>query len=122
MLDQDNEIICKVVLVGESGVGKTSINKRFIENTFSDSEIPSSSASFLIKEVEFDEYNDQKIKLKIWDTCGQEKYRSLGKIFYKGATAAILVYEIINENSFQELKKFWYPQIKEHASKDINKS
>ena len=117
-----NDIIhCKVVLIGESGVGKTCINKRFIEGTYTGNETPNSSASFSSKTIKFDRYRDQSIKFEVWDTAGQEIYRSMGKIFYKGARAAILVYEITSLATFNEIKKYWYDQIKEYASKDANK-
>ena len=113
---------CKVVLIGETGVGKTCINKRFIEGIYTGNETPNTTASFCSKTIKFDEYRDQSIKFEIWDTAGQEVYRSLGKIFYKGAVAAILVYEITNQHSFNEIKNYWYGQIKEYASQDPNKS
>ena len=111
-----NDIIhCKVVLIGESGVGKTCINKRFIEGTYTGNETPNSSASFSSKTIKFDRYRDQSIKFEVWDTAGQEIYRSMGKIFYKGAHAAILIYDISKRNTFDELKQYWYKEIKENC-------
>jgi small GTP-binding protein len=105
---------CKVVLIGESGVGKTSITSYYIYEKF-DSEITATTAaSFVSKTVKFDEYNGS-IKFDIWDTAGQEIYRSLAKIFYKGANAAVLVYDITDKKSFMEIKNYWYQQIKENS-------
>ena len=99
----------KVVLLGESGVGKTCIINMFTTGKY-DSDIGSSiSAQFTSKTVEYKEFK-QTIKFDIWDTAGQEKYRSLAKIFYKEAKVIGLCYDITNKKSFIELKDFWYNQ------------
>jgi Ras-related protein Rab-22 len=110
---------CKVVLLGESGVGKTSIISRFINDTFEEGLVTTTGASYAGKDMEFKDYQNQVIRFEIWDTAGQEKYRSLAQIFYKDAAIAILVYDITNEESFEEIQKYWYNQLKECASKDI---
>ena len=112
---------CKVVLVGESGVGKTCIIARFINNTFEENLISTTGASYAGKTMTFEEYGGKSIKFEIWDTAGQEKYRSLTKIFYKDAGAAILVYDITRKESFEEIQKYWINQIKEFAPKNISK-
>ena len=121
--DEDDEgaQTCKVVLLGESGVGKTCIIARFINNTFEDNLISTTGASYAGKTMTFDEYGGKSIKFEIWHTAGQEKYRSLTKIFYKDAGAAILVYDITRKESFDELQKYWLNQIKDFAPKDISK-
>ena len=111
---------CKVVLLGESGVGKTCIISRFINDTFDDGSVTTTGASYVSKNMLFNDYN-QVLNFEIWDTAGQEKYRSLTSIFYKDASIAILVYDITNENSFEEIQKYWYEQIKESAPKNIGK-
>ena len=125
MEDDDNEgedaKTCKVVLLGESGVGKTSIISRFINDTFDEGLVTTTGASYVGKDMVFKDYNNQVIKFEIWDTAGQEKYRSLTKIFYKDAAIAILVYDITNEDSFEEIQNYWYEQIKESAPKNIGK-
>ena len=124
MDDYDNEgedaKACKVVLLGESGVGKTCIISRFINDTFDDGSVTTTGASYVSKNMLFNDYN-QVLNFEIWDTAGQEKYRSLTSIFYKDASIAILVYDITNENSFEEIQNYWYEQIKESAPKDIGK-
>ena len=112
---------CKVVLLGESGVGKTCIIARFINNTFEENLISTTGASYAGKTMTFDEYEGKSIKFEIWDTAGQEKYRSLTKIFYKDAGAAILVYDITRKESFEEIQKYWINQIKDFAPKNISK-
>ena len=104
----------KVVLLGESGVGKTSIISQFTTNKFNPRCPTSVSAQFISKTVDFPELG-QSIKFDIWDTIGQEKYRSLAKIFYKDAKVIILVYDITTEFSFNGLKEFWYNETKDNT-------
>jgi small GTP-binding protein len=121
MADGGSVKTCKVVLLGESGVGKTCIIARFINNTFEDNMISTTGASYAGKTMTFDEFQGKTIKFEIWDTAGQEKYRSLTKIFYKDAGIAILVYDITRRETFEEIKKYWYYQVKESAPKNISK-
>ena len=108
-------ITLKVVLLGESGVGKTSIINQFTSGIFLQETVSSISAQFISKEMYFKDLN-QTIKYEIWDTAGQEKYRAIAKIFYKNAKIIFLCYDITNYNSFIELKNYWYEQqIKIHA-------
>ena len=122
--EKNNTIkIYKVCLIGQSGVGKTCIINRFVNDEFREDEPPSISASYSEKFIKFDEdeYEGKIIKFHIWDTAGQEKYRSIGKIFYKDANAAILVYDITNKKSFDEIKKYWYEEIKANTPENTNK-
>ena len=107
----------KVVLLGESGVGKTSIISQFTTNKFNPRCATSVSAQFISKTIEFPKY-DKAIKFDIWDTVGQEKYRSLAKIFYKDAKIIIFVYDITTEFSFNALKDFWYKEAINTADND----
>ena len=110
---------CKVVLLGESGVGKTSIISRFIDDVFEEELETTTAASYAGKNMVFKDYQNQVVNFEIWDTAGQEKYRALTQIFYKDASIAILVYDITNEESFEEIKNYWYDQVKESAPRDI---
>ena len=101
----------KVVLVGESGVGKTSIITQFIDQTFQEDQQSTTGGTFSTKSVKCG--NNKTLKFEIWDTAGQERYRSLTKMFYKDANAAILVYDITRKDSFEQLKLYWAEQIKE---------
>ena len=116
-MSQEEEGSYKVVLLGESGVGKTSIINQFINEEFLEDQESTTGATFSSKEVETK--SGQIIKFVVWDTAGQEKFRSLTKMFYKNAIAAILVYDITRKESFEELKKYWAEQIKETSSKNI---
>ena len=101
----------KVVLVGESGVGKTSIISQFTAHKFDPHRETSLSAQFISKTVEFQDLG-KAIKFDIWDTVGQEKYRALAEIFYRDAKVIIFVYDITTPFSFEELKKYWYEETK----------
>ena len=105
----------KVVLLGNSGVGKSSIIKQFVTHTF-DPDISSSiSSKYISKEIKIEDIN-KTVKFNLWDTAGQEKYRSLAKIFYKDALIIIFVYSIDNKNSFEDLKTYWYHEVKNNSS------
>ena len=99
----------KVVLLGESGVGKTSIINQFISKKFNPKMSTSVSAQFTSKIMEFPEQN-RTLRFDIWDTVGQETYRSLTKIFYKDAKIIIFVYDITTEYSFNALQTYWYTE------------
>ena len=111
---------CKVVLIGESGVGKTSIISRYLNNDFQSKLMPTPGASFVTKNVLMEEEN-KSILFEIWDTAGQEKYRSLAKIFYKNASVCVLVYDITRKSSFEEIKNYWIKEINNNAPKEISK-
>ena len=113
MEEQDAKPV-KVVLLGESGVGKTSIITQFISKKFNQRCPTSVSAQFISKIMKFPEYS-KNLKFDIWDTVGQEKYRSLTKIFYKDADIIIFVYDITTEFSFKAIKDYWYQETKEHT-------
>ena len=108
-------IRCKTILVGDSGVGKTSIIGRYIDK-FSEKEKSTIGASFTNK---IDTINDQQILFELWDTAGQERFRSLNSIFYQDASICIMVYDITNKNSFQSLKDYWYDSVKENGNEGI---
>ena len=119
-MDEEDDVgymTCKVVLLGETGVGKTSIISRYVTNKFSDVLMSTTGASYATKKIEID--SEHKIKLQIWDTAGQEKFRSLAKIFYQNSSVAVLVYDITRRDTFEQLKEFWHQQIKESAIPDI---
>ena len=98
----------KIILVGESTVGKTSIITQYIENRFEEEHLITTVSDKFPKD--FQTKNGETIKIEIWDTAGNEQYRAVNKIFMKNAKIAIIVYDITNENSFKNLE-FWYKQI-----------
>ena len=107
----------KIVLIGESGVGKTSIISQFVDQVFQNDNESTICGTFSTKEIKCGD--GKMVKLEIWDTAGQERYRSLARMFYKDANAAILVYDITNKNSFDELQKYWLGQVKDSAPKNV---
>ena len=105
----------KIILLGESGVGKSSIILRYYKNLF-DPKLPSTFGStFIIKKLEIDNVT---YKLNIWDTTGQEKYHSVTKLFVHGADIVILVYAINNIDSFQKLD-YWLKTIKDNCDENV---
>ena len=113
-MEEQDPIPVKVVLLGESGVGKTSIISQFTSKKFNPRCPTSVSAQFISKIINFPQYS-KRLKFDLWDTVGQEKYRSLAKIFYKDASIIIFVYDITTEFSFSAIKDFWYQETKECA-------
>ena len=99
----------KVVLLGESAVGKTSIISQYTTKKFNPRCSTSVSAQFISKTLDFPEF-EKSLKFDIWDTVGQEKYRSIAKIFYRDAKVIIFVYDITKEYSFNALKDYWYKE------------
>ena len=104
----------KLVLLGDSSVGKTSITRRMITNTFSEFQDSTIGASFITKHVETSKEN---INYEIWDTAGQERYRSLAPMYYRGAHCVFLVFDLTNRDSYDAIKN-WEKEIKNNA-KDV---
>ena len=107
----------KVLLIGESGVGKTSIIKRYCCNEFSSQHNKTLSVQYCPKEVFIKDYN-RSINFDIWDTAGITNQRNVAKIFYKDASTIILVYDITNKKSFEEIKNYWIKDIRKNVSPD----
>jgi small GTP-binding protein len=105
----------KLILVGDSGVGKSCLSIKASRNYFEDFYSPTVGFEFLTFNVKV---QDKAVKLQIWDTCGQEVYRSLISSFYRSASLAIIVYSIDNENSFNNIEK-WLNDIKSQSSPDV---
>ena len=114
-----NNIACKVVLVGNAGVGKTCIIQRYINGTYDPGNDESTiTSSYSYKKVDFPEYK-KSIAFDIWDTAGQELYRALAKNFYLNASIGVLVYDISRKESFEELKDFWYKELKNSGEENM---
>ena len=105
----------KLILIGNSGVGKSSITTRATKNYFDDSYVATIGFDFFSLNIMIDEQN---IKLQIWDTCGQEIYRSLISSFYRNSSLAFLVYSIDSYESFINLKN-WLNELKINSNPDI---
>ncbi|KAG9396611.1 Small GTPase superfamily [Carpediemonas membranifera] len=105
---------CKIVLLGDSGVGKSSLVLRFVNNTFSPWQESTIGASFLTKTIVVD---DMAYKYQIWDTAGQEKYHTLIPMYYRDASAAIIVYDITKPETFDAVKA-WVKELRTMGSPD----
>ena len=117
MEGKDN-ITCKVVLVGESGVGKTCIIQRYVNNDYNENTESTSTSTYTYKSIDYKNLN-KSISFDIWDTAGQELYRALAKNFYLNASIGILVYDIRRKKSFEAIKDYWYEQLKEFGEENM---
>ena len=108
----------KLVFLGDPGVGKTCVISRFTKGCFDGNVASTMGANYTSKTVEVPELGES-LELDIWDTAGQEKYRSLTRIFFQGAKLAILVYDITRKDSFENLKNVWLKELKDHADKNV---
>ena len=100
----------KVVLVGESGTGKTSIIQQFAYKIFDPNCATSISSQYVSQVINIPDIN-KSLKLEIWDTAGQERYRSMAKLFYQDAKIIIFVYDFTSRSSFDYLINFWIPEV-----------
>ena len=117
MQNTDN-ITCKVVLVGDTGVGKTCIIQRYVNDKYQENVESTITSTYTYKNLECKKYK-KSISFDIWDTAGQELYRALAKNFYLNATIGILVYDIRRRDSFNSIKEYWYEQLKESGEENI---
>lgn len=101
----------KCIIIGDSGVGKSCILARFTDDIFNSSHISTIGIDFKVKTISID---DKIIKLQIWDTAGQERFRTITNAYYRGSASVLLVYDITNQTSFDNVKK-WLQNIKSHA-------
>ncbi|KAF9109062.1 hypothetical protein BGX27_008045 [Mortierella sp. AM989] len=110
------DYLYKIILIGESGVGKTNILSRFTQNEFTFESKSTIGIDFAtVKSIQID---GKIIKVQIWDSAGQERYRAISVAFYRGAVGALLVYDLSKMWSFQNLKR-WLSELKEHADPNI---
>lgn len=111
--DRPIDHVIKVLLVGDSGVGKSSILQRFVKGTFQDQQPTTIGVDFSTIEMEL--YN-KRVKLMIWDTAGQEKFRALTSTFYRGAKGVILVYDVTRASTLNSLSDYWLQELDMYAS------
>jgi len=109
----------KIVVLGESGVGKTSLLVRYVQNNFSIATKSTIGSDFLSKDIEVD---GKPVTLQIWDTAGQERFQGLGTSFYRGADGVVFVFDVTRKNTFEELpgwKKAFLIQIGQEGNDDF---
>jgi len=117
MQRQPHDFLIKLLLIGDSGVGKSSLLLRFSDDSFTQSFITTIGIDFKIKTLEID---GKRIKLQIWDTAGQERFRTITTAYYRGAMGILLVYDVTDENSFENIRN-WIRNIEQHAAENVNK-
>ena len=107
----------KILVLGESGVGKTSLLLRYCEDDYSNNHLPTIGVDFKIKSISI---KDKKYKLQIWDTAGQERFQKITKTYYRSSNGVILTYDITDINSFNKLRH-WIKEIDEAAPENVIK-
>jgi len=111
------DIQIKLLMIGDSGVGKTCLLLRYANDSFSPTFITTIGIDFKIKNIDID---STKIKLQIWDTAGQERFRTITTSYFRGAQGILLVYDVTDRRSFESIRN-WISQIGQHADVHVNK-
>lgn len=106
--------LLKIVLVGDSGVGKTSIISRFTRNKFNPDSSPTIGVEFATKALKID---DQNVKTQLWDTGGQERFRAITQAYYRGALGAIILYDITSSLTFESVKQ-WLKEVRDFSTEE----
>jgi Ras-related protein Rab-8A len=107
----------KLLMIGDSGVGKTCLLLRYANDSFSPTFITTIGIDFKIKNIEIDQ---KRVKLQIWDTAGQERFRTITTSYFRGAQGIVLVYDVTDRRSFESIRN-WINQIQQHADVHVNK-
>mmetsp|Transcript_24948 Transcript_24948/g.63273 ORF Transcript_24948/g.63273 Transcript_24948/m.63273 type:complete len:212 (+) Transcript_24948:68-703(+) len=113
--DDDYDYLFKVVLIGDSGVGKSNLLSRFTRDEFNLESKSTIGVEFATKSITTD---GKVIKAQIWDTAGQERYRAITSAYYRGAVGALLVYDISKRVTFENLER-WLQELRDHADANI---
>jgi small GTP-binding protein len=113
-MTSEPSVTFKILTIGESGVGKTCVLRRFVENKFLKNHLATIGIDFKTKTLNI---NNQEIKLKIWDTAGQERFRNITTQYYKGADGIVLVYDVTDEASYDKIRE-WMEQILSNTQQD----
>ena len=117
MSDDKKEFLYKILLLGDSSVGKTCFLMRYADNTFQEIHMSTIGLDYKFKDVTLD--NEKTVKVQIWDTAGQDRFRSITRNYYKGAHGIIVIYDVTNRKTFENVKN-WIKQIKEEVSTKVS--
>ncbi|KAK4251642.1 ras family-domain-containing protein [Corynascus novoguineensis] len=115
MANDEYDFLFKVVLIGDSGVGKSNLLSRFTRNEFNLDSKSTIGVEFATRSIQID---NKTIKAQIWDTAGQERYRAITSAYYRGAVGALLVYDISKSLSFENVTR-WLKELRDHADSNI---
>ncbi|EAA33006.1 hypothetical protein GE21DRAFT_5842 [Neurospora crassa] len=115
--NRNYDFLIKLLLIGDSGVGKSCCLLRFSEDSFTPSFITTIGIDFKIRTIELD---GKRVKLQIWDTAGQERFRTITTAYYRGAMGILLVYDVTDERSFNNIRT-WFANVEQHATEGVNK-
>lgn len=113
----DYDYLFKILLIGDSGSGKSCLLLRFADDMYADSHIATIGVDFRIRTIELE---GKQAKLQIWDTAGQERFRTITSSYYRGAHGIIIIYDVSNRHSFLHIKQ-WLLEIDRHASENVNR-
>ncbi|EYU43360.1 hypothetical protein ABFS83_08G136900 [Erythranthe nasuta] len=113
--DEDYDYLFKVVLIGDSGVGKSNLLSRFTKNEFSQQSKSTIGVEFATRSIQVD---DKVVKAQIWDTAGQERYRAITSAYYRGAVGALLVYDVTRNVTFENVER-WLKELRGHTDANI---
>ncbi|CAO3595084.1 unnamed protein product [Absidia cylindrospora] len=116
-MDPEYDYLFKILLIGDSGVGKSCLLLRFADDTFTDNYISTIGVDFKIRTIELE---GKTVKLQIWDTAGQERFRTITSSYYRGAHGIIVVYDVTDSDSFNNVK-LWLNEIGRYAAEGVNK-
>eukprot|EP00008_Paramoeba_atlantica_P003278 CAMPEP_0201475072 /NCGR_PEP_ID=MMETSP0151_2-20130828/551_1 /ASSEMBLY_ACC=CAM_ASM_000257 /TAXON_ID=200890 /ORGANISM="Paramoeba atlantica, Strain 621/1 / CCAP 1560/9" /LENGTH=205 /DNA_ID=CAMNT_0047855079 /DNA_START=114 /DNA_END=731 /DNA_ORIENTATION=+ len=116
-MNSEYDYLFKLLLIGDSGVGKSCLLLRFADDTYTESYISTIGVDFKIRTIELD---GKVIKLQIWDTAGQERFRTITSSYYRGAHGIIVVYDVTDQVSFNNVKQ-WLQEIDRYACENVNK-
>ena len=115
---EDEEIpLYKILLLGDSTVGKTCFLLRYMEDSFIDLHMATIGLDYRLKTMILED--QKKVKVQLWDTAGQDKFRAITRNYYKGASGIILIFDVTNIKSFENIKK-WINEIKEEISENVS--
>ncbi len=114
---KDNDYLIKLILIGSSGVGKTSILTQFADNKFTENYLTTIGVDFRFKTIKHESKN---IKFQIWDTAGQERFRTITSAYYKGADGIIMVYDVTDPSSLEDIEQFWIPEAYNYCDRSID--